>query len=276
MATTTRAPVLVASLAAIVFALGACGSSPATVEGNASAVGRPVEATLTQDSFARVVADAQEKARTARVEVTGNLLGSELVASGAVATAEDPRDSRLRLTATLPMIGEVQTRVVDRRAYLKAGSTTDGKFVAIDLDDAEGLIGRSIEELMNSADPARALAELRNGLQSWEQRGQPLRLDGVRTTPYVLKVDVRERLAAAGRDAPAHGGLPETVTTTLWLGPDQLPRRIVHEAVLPMAGAVELQTDLSAWGQPVTVEKPVSEQITDADLLDDLVGFGAA
>ena len=62
-------------------------------------------------------------------------------------------------------------------------------------------------------------------MKSFEQKGKAIELDGVKAQPYVIVVDP-SKLSAAKE---AGESLPKTLEYTMYVGPDNLPRRMITE-----------------------------------------------
>jgi len=69
------------------------------------------------------------------------------------------------------------------------------------------------------------------------------------------------------------GKLPKTMDFTLFVGPDDLPRRMVSVIPAPDgSGATKLQMDYTAWGEKVSIAAPGAKNITKDSLLSQLTG----
>jgi hypothetical protein len=65
--------------------------------------------------------------------------------------------------------------------------------------------------------------------------------------------------------------LPDSITFTIYVGPDDLPRRMVSR-MPSQSGTTKLQLDYTKWGEKVTITAPSRARITKDSLLDRLGG----
>jgi hypothetical protein len=68
----------------------------------------------------------------------------------------------------------------------------------------------------------------------------------------------------------AEQSMPETVAYTIYVGPDNLPRRMLSQ--IPGAGGARATIDYSKWGGDVSITKPKASEITKKDLFGQLGG----
>lgn len=256
----------IAALALVLTAgtsLAACGGDDtAKAQGDSSSVGEKASTTLTKDNFFTEVAKAQQDAGTSHVEMAFGLAGQQIKASGDVSVAEDVADTKMAMTMSAGAQGDFDMRLVDGVFYMNMGPITQNKFAKIDLTDTSNPIGKQFSGLLDSVDPAKQLQQLQGAITSFEQKGAAKKIDGVEATPYVVGVDakkVADQLGAAGASASAQ--LPQEIVYTMYVGPDNLPRRIS----LDLSGTT-MTMDYSKWGEDVTIEAPAKDQISDVDL----------
>lgn len=255
-----------AAAAAIVLTAGlglaACGGDDSSeAKGDTSSVGETADTELTKENFFTEVTKAQQDAKTSHVEMAFGVGGQDIEASGDVSTGETPADSAMSMTMSLGAQGEIEMRLIDGVLYMNMGSMSQNKFAKIDLKDENNPLGEQYGSLLDSVDPSKQLEQMQQAITGFEQKGEAQELDGVEATPYVVTVDsakLTEQLGAPGQDAAQ---MPEKLTYTMFVGPDNLPRRILMD----VAGT-EMTMDYSKWGEDVTIEAPAKDEISDVDL----------
>jgi hypothetical protein len=186
----------------------------------------------------------------------------EITMEGQVDYTADPPE--MAITMSMPMLGEdpMDMRIVDGFAYMNMGALTDNKFVKSALDDPNGALG-DMTDLSDSMDPAKSLENFSAGFDKVVYVGQES-VDGVDAGHYQLTVDTTKigsalsELGAAGAD-PSSLGLPETLTYDVWLDSDSRMTKSVIE--LGDLGSMEMTA--SNWGEPVDIQAPSADQITD-------------
>jgi hypothetical protein len=243
--------------------LAACGGDDSSdAKGDSSSVGEKASTELTKDNFFTEVAKAQQEARTSHVETKIGMSGQQLEGSGDVAVGENPEDTSMTLTFSMGQQGSLDMRLVDKVLYLNLGPATQNKFAKVDLSDEDSPAGKQFGALLENVDPSKQLEQLQGAITRFEKKGAAEKLDGVEATPYEVAVDsqkVIDSLGAAGAGASAQ--LPDEIVYTMYVGPDNLPRRLTTE----VAGATTT-IDYSKWGEKVEIEAPAADQISDVDL----------
>jgi hypothetical protein len=252
--------------------LSSCGSAePETSETATSETATSAPATAAEIDTAEFVAaimSAQREAGTYQMEMTVEAEGLEFTASGASWYPESGEVPDLRMTTNLPpeQGGEIEIVLIDESAYLRlppeAGVPTP--WLKIDPDGGDPIsaeMASLIEEMTSSADLEQSL-ETVVAAGSIEQ-GDTDVIDGVDVTEYVLTVDVSEMPADAfGGVAPEDLPIDE-LTYSLWVGDDDLVRRMTSD----LGGYGAMDVKAFGWGEPVVIEAPPADQVTDASTL---------
>jgi hypothetical protein len=151
--------------------------------------------------------------------------------------------------------GTVEMRVVDRVAYLSMPPMTpEGKFVEIRHDDPDSPLAGMAGKMQ--VDPRDSVKAFRTGMREVTFAGVDS-VGGEELERYRITVDVRA--AAKAQGMPPMAGAPKTVDYDMWLDEDALMRRME----LDMSG-VTMEMELSAWGEPVTIEAPARKDVVEA------------
>ncbi len=251
--------------------LAACGDNDddgkkGSAGGDTSSVGSSADTTLTKDNLFAELTKAQTKAGTSHIDMNVEVAGQTIKAKGDVKIGETSADTAMGMTMDTGQAGAgtLEMRLVDKIFYLDFGPITQDKFVKIDLTDKDNPIGKQYGDLLDSIDPAKQLDQIKGAVKSFEKKGEPKELDGVKAQPYAVVVDTTkvEAFGAAGAGAE----MPKTLTYTMYVGPDNLLRRLISEVPnIAGAGATTLTIDYSKWGEDVSIEKPKASDITDKD-----------
>ena len=162
-------------------------------------------------------------------------------------------------------------RLVDATLYMNMGQMTQDKFVKIDLTDESNPLGRQFSQLTDQMDPAKQLAQLEEAVTKFEKKGEPQKIDGVATQSYAVTVDTSKLKALADLPSSATSQLPKTIDYTMYVGSDNLLRRMEFD----LAGS-KAQIDYSKWGEPVEIEAPAPNEISDQDMSELMGGVAPA
>ena len=255
----SRAAIAVATSA--LLTLTACGSSEPLAAGGSNGVagaGAATPSALTEDNFVSTVIEAQLAAQSAKIDVSGNVGGQSLTLTGAVLAAEKPVRSALQADVEISGMGAVEVILVDAMVYLKLGELTGDKYLKLPL--AGGDVEQFLGQLEGQLNPAEFVRALEGAVTRFEKTGVE-DVEGEQTTRYVLQVDPRKVLAKQGVELPGGAHLPKALTYTFWMTPDNLPLRITAD----MGELGELDAAFSDWGEPVDIEAPAADQITDGN-----------
>jgi hypothetical protein len=134
---------------------------------------------------------------------------------------------------------------------------TQNKFAKVDFRSP---VVSEFFAITEQLDPSKQLDQLSEALTSFEMKGEPEHIDGVDAQPYELVLDA-SKIDAPGTVPGAAASLPETLTYTMFIGPDNLVRRLTSEV-----DDSSVTIDYSQWGKPVDVQAPSAGEISDKDL----------
>lgn len=256
------------ALAALALAMTAgCGSSADLADGDGgdastassqtgSGGGAKDEGatTLTSANFAEVLAGAQVEAQTAHMTMSIGAGGQKIAAEADVATDPDPDKTAMRMT--MDMGGQdLEMILLKGTIYTKAPGMSGGKWMKISLDDAKGAAAESFAQMRDSMDPAKSIESLKAALKTVEKTGETETIDGVEATRYDVVVDTSK---IEGMDGAAAAQLPEEFTYQYWVGPDDLPRKVVVDmAQMP------IEMSFTKWGEDLDIKAPPADQVVD-------------
>jgi hypothetical protein len=106
-------------------------------------------------------------------------------------------------------------------------------------------------------------------VSSFDQKGKTISIDGVDARPYVIVVDPSKLSSSKKADE----SLPKSIEYTMYIGPDNLPRRVITQLPDPSGtGGNTMTINYSKWGEKVSIAKPKASEISDKDFLSQLGG----
>lgn len=253
-----------------------CGSAEKTAGGGASGDAGSVaedaaqNVALTSDNFIETVTEAQLEAGSTHVEMTIGSQGQSIEASGDLEIGDDPTDTAMTMTMTMPGMGEMDMRLVDQVLYMNMGQMTQDKFAKIDLSDPSNPAGKSFEDMVGQMDPSKSLQNFEGAIKSVETDGETEEIDGVETQPHTVVIDTTKVAEDAGGLGGGAASLPDEISYTFWVGTaDNLPRKMTMD----VAGAA-IEMTFSKWGEDVDVEAPPADQITEQSPLSQMPSAG--
>lgn len=164
------------------------------------------------------------------------------------------------MTMSMPGLGDMEIRLVEGVLYMNMGAMTENKFVVVDTE--QGPMAEQFGPMLGQMDPRRQIELFEEALVEIEQEGEAEQIDGVEATPYRLVLDTETIVSASGANEEDLQGvdLPETLEFIMFVGEDDLPRRIVMD----MMGTAST-IDFSGWGDDVEISAPGADEITDVD-----------
>jgi hypothetical protein len=247
--------------------LSSCGSAePETSESATSASTTATE--IDAAELMAAVSSAQREAGTWQMEGTLESEGLNADSTGAARYPNSGQGPDLSMTVNLPpeQGGEIEMVVIDESVYLRlppeAGLPTPWVKVQSDgSDPISAQLAPLTEQLTSSFDLAQSFEPI--AAASSIDQGDADVIDGVDVTEYVVNVDVSKV------PADAFGGVvPEDlpfdeVTYSLWVDDDNLLRRYTND----FGGYVTSDVTLFGYGEPVEIEAPPADQVTDASTL---------
>lgn len=260
---------LVLAVASLGLLLAGCGGGDSTAgSGDGVAqVGKSSGTSLTQVNFVSTITAAQQKTKSSHISMKIAAAGQKITADGDIAFGAAANDTKAAMTMDLGSlgIGKLAMRLVDSSLFVNLGAMSNNKFAKIDLTDASNPIAKQYGGVLDQFDPSRQLEEFKGALTGLQQKGDPVTLDGVKATPYVLTLDPSKIKSLNDLGAGTGSEVPQSLTYTMFVGPDNLPRRLVTSA----AGN-DVTIDYSKWGESVDIKAPAKDQITDSSILGQL------
>jgi lipoprotein LprG len=221
---------------------------------------------LTLANFASTTSDAQVDAQSVHMEARGDMQGQSITMSGDMALGKTLEETSFALTMSAPsMGGDVSMMLVDGVMYLPEEPGSD-KYMQIDLTDGSNPMGALFSQIFSQASPSATTLALEGAIEDFRPVGSE-EIDGVMTTHYTVTVNTQKVLAETmGEEllsmAQSSGtALPETMTYDFWVGDDDnLPRRMRTDAM-----GMSMTIDFTAWGEPVDIQAPSEDQLSDKD-----------
>ena len=262
--TSLRSVRAAAAASVLLLVLAGCGGDETETTGGEQSAGEtssaPVEPSEEADAgysqadllAAMKAAVAQNRSAHFTMEISGG--PGALTAEGDMVYAAGGPQMAMTMTGSGLGEGEMDMRLVDGKFYMSVpGMTPEGKFVVFDPAEPGSPFAGSLGSL-TQMDPLSTFDAFEAGLRKVEYVGEET-VDGETLHHYVLTVDTEAATKAQGQEMPA--GMPETITYDLWLDDQDLMRR-VEFTMMPEAAMV---MELSAWGEPVTVEAPPRKDV---------------
>jgi hypothetical protein len=276
---------------AAAFLLASCGGQAGDVSTTADQeTGQAAAIAVTEgkgggaELFAAMLA-AQEAAGSYRFEMNMDIEGASVDASGAAEYGTDIDEVDMTMTMSTPLddldpgagSGELEMLLVDGQIYISSpelGLPVDEPWVTVDPEGDDPIsqaFGAMSDQMADSGALQRRLAEQAE-LIAVEELGSDT-ADGVAVTKYRITLsadDLVEFMEIPGMEGMSAEDAPfDEAEYTLWVDSDWLVRKI--EAGLDGVKFMDMQ--LFDFGEPVDVEAPPADQVTDfASLME---GLGA-
>lgn len=237
--------------------LAGCGEEANDEPGGGDATSDPTTEAppgdaLTVDNFGERVVAAQHDAGGVEVDMEMGVEGQTVQASGAMLSGDSLESTQMQLTMEVPGEGTMEMRMVDGVMYMEI---PEMGWISMDLAEAAQSMGLD----MGSFDPSAQIEAFDEALVSLEASGEPEELDGVQAQPYTLVLDAQTLTDLEGFEGlEGSDDLPEQLEVEMWIGPDDLPRRMVMDVE-----GDAMTMNMSNWGADVNVEAPPAEEVTD-------------
>lgn len=258
----TRKSTLTASLLLIGgLALSGCSTAEAPAKDGASSSEQAPAASgpLTEDNFIERIAAAQLAAGTMHLSMDmGDSVDGGLEADQQL--AKDPKQAKMRMTMSASGM-ENEIILIDGKLYMNMGALSQNKYMDMSADEASA---GSIDAILEQANPEAQLQAFRSALTEFSAEPNSIEIDGVKTTALTLTLDTKKMFAASLPEGATAdelvSKLGESVVYEMYVGSDDLPRRIVMPNVAGLGTATQNYTK---WGEPVSIEAPAADEIID-------------
>lgn len=187
------------------------------------------------------------------------LPGGAGATEGSIQISDDPSKTSGTLTMQLPT-GSAEVRIVDGTMYMNMGELSQNKFVDLSQTPMKDQVAASISQM----NPEEQLKAFDDAIESFTAEPGTEKLDGVEVTKVTLVLNTQTLLASnpslQAQASQLSESLGETMEYVMYVGADDLPRRITTPSI---AGSEGINMDYSAWGEQVSVEAPASDQLID-------------
>lgn len=218
--------------------------------------------TLTKADYFKTLSAAQQKSGSAHMTVEIGVAGQTIKADGDLKIGKTLADNLVSMTMDMGQagFGSMKMILVGTDFYLNFGKVTDGKYAKIDLRDKNNPLTKQFAGLLDQMDPSTQFKQMKGALTSFGKKGSAVDIDGVKAQPYQLVVDTSKLAAFASLPGSVAKSIPPSLTYVMYVGPDNLLRRITYE----VAGA-NAKINYTKWGEPVDIKAPAAGDITDKD-----------
>jgi len=230
---------------------GSSSASRAEESADASASAEPsADSEVDAAAFGQALVDAQLEAGTVHMRGT---VGPGMEMTGEMDLSADKPAMDMTMSGA-QLGGEARMILVGDAMYMRVpGAGMGNKYLKVDASDPDNPLARALQ----SMDPSSSFKAF-EAVTSLERVGEDT-IGGVPTEHYTVTVDTEKSLRAQGIDPRQAGGqLPPEVTYDVWVGEDELIRKMVMG---PEAGGIELL--LSKWGEPVQISAPPPGQVRE-------------
>ncbi|MGZ5414712.1 MAG: hypothetical protein ACXWDC_06425 [Aeromicrobium sp.] len=260
---------LVLAVAAASLILTGCGDTGTAIKTAAGSAELDKQAgtVLTADDFVAEITAAMAKAKSSHVDMKIDSFGQKMEAAGDVEVGKTAAEAKAALTMDVVSTNSFEMRLIDQNLYINLGQMTDNKYSKLDLTDKSNPIGEQYGRIIDGLDPAKQIELFKDAMTSFNAKGKVIELDGVKSQPYEITLDLSAIPSIAEHGDESGGSMPKKVVFTMFVGPDNLPRRLTTD----VAGS-GVTVDYSKWGEPVDIEAPPESEIGDTGLLRDLLG----
>lgn len=159
----------------------------------------------------------------------------------------------------------IDMRLVDGVMYMNMGAMSNDMFFEFDLSDPASLPD-GMADLGDQMDPLAAFREFEPALEEVVFVGTE-DVDGEDLNHFAITMDTTK--IPSLEEVPASAGLPPTVDYDLWFDDEFLMRQMQMSMDLDMDVSIDMEAKLFAWGEPVEIEAPPADKISDAPVTAD-------
>lgn len=246
----------------LLWGAAACGSGSDTKAGKdkvaADSFGVDPGGEVKAADFAKVLTDAMKSTKTSHLEMTMKLSALEATASGDVDQTTTPPE--MAMTISMPMFGDqpMDMRLVDGKLYMNLGTMSGDNFYVIDPNDANSQLG-DMSSLTDSYNPEKLAGLYTDGAQKVVYVGEE-KVDGASLQHYTLTMDTTKLSNLQDLGSSVTATLPETIDYDMWLDSQNRLSKVAMDLGKDV-GTIDLT--MSNWNEPVTIEAPPADQVTE-------------
>lgn len=234
------------------FSLAACGgkdASTTTPDGDSASVadgagtdGDTGGGTLTRSTFNERMFKAIEEAGSAHVRFETRTSAGTFGGDGDVQYG-DELALRMKMAPPGGSGTAQEVLLIGDTFYVGMGE----QYMAMSID---AMAGQGMPDLSTNLDPKIQAKAFESAVTSFEQSGEAETIDGVKATPYDITIDPAKAPDTFGT------AVTEPLRFTYYVGPDDLPRRMIYH---DKNG--EFTATYTQWGVRVDIEAPPDDRI---------------
>lgn len=250
-----------AALALATFGLAGCGSNESVdqdaavqsaastpQESSAAASDSPKLPELTQDNFLERTTNAMLKAKYYRMDVVSEGADGSAAFGGDFMVSKDPFENVAYMLIPIDASGnELEALLVGGTMYMRLPQS-QGKWLVVE-DSVPGFEG--IADSLTKSDMFSKMENMGSAILDFTAEPNSEVIDDVSTTKLTILLDAQQYLGAKWDST-----IGDTVTSTYFVGPDDLIRRNVAEV-----GPTTVTMDMSLWGERFEAWAPPAEEL---------------
>jgi hypothetical protein len=259
-----RKTFLLAACTAAALALAGCGGSTAgtAAPAPAPAAPAPVAQITTINELSDAIAKSTQGKNSATMDMNIGFGGQSITGTGAYSV--NGPDVKMQITMTVPELGPMEMRLVDRVMYIKS-QRSGPKWLKAPIDPNNPQTAE-FAKIIDQVDVSKQFEQFKAVGTLKGKAEEPV--EGTPATRYDIVVDVDKALASAP-DAETKAQLEplqqagvKNLDMQLWIDQANLPIQF-KTAFSAQGQQVSAQVKLKNWGSPVTVTAPPADQTSD-------------
>jgi len=257
-----RKTFLLAACTAAALALAGCGGSTAGTAAPAPAAPAPVAQITTIGELSDAISKSTQGKNSASMDMNIAFAGQSITGTGAYAI--NGPDVKMQITMTVPELGPMEMRLVDRVMYIKS-EKSGPKWLKAPIDPNNPQTAE-FAKIIDQVDVSKQFDQFKAVGTLKGKAEEPV--DGTPATRYDIAVDVQKALASApsaetkAQLEPLQQAGVQNLDMQLWVDQANLPIQF-KTAFSAQGQQVSAAVKLKNWGAPVTVTAPPADQTSD-------------
>jgi hypothetical protein len=218
----------------------------------------PAQDRLTKANISQRMTDAMAAKGSMHLEMSIDAGAQKITMVGDQVLGKDAESTKMSIEYSESGEDALRMRLVDGIVYANLGNSSNNKYVRFDPADPTSRMGQSFAPLLDELDLSTSIRQFKDAIIDVEEDGGQKKIDGVRTMPYRVTIDVDRAVKSGALDKDSGLMAGTSVEYTFYIDDQDLLRRMEFTV-----GAAKARMNVTNLGEPIRITAPPADQVIE-------------